>query len=97
MSRDIDARRVRRDPVVERLEASRDLAHRERDKAIALVADLTAELQRARRCLASARLSHEMQVAQWREKEADMRYRIEFAADYIRRHQAPRNSQTTNR
>lgn len=85
MSRDIDARFQKRDPVIERLEASRDIAHQERDKALSLVAELTAELQRARRCLASSRAAHEVASAQWAEDKAAMQYKLDFAARIIRK------------
>lgn len=79
MSRDIDDRIQKRDPVIVHLEASRDIAHAERDKAIALAAELTAELQRARRSVGILRLTLDLE-------RADRRAEVEAANDRHKTH-----------
>lgn len=86
MSRDIDARFKPRDPIVERLEASRDIAHRERDAALLKVAELEAKLNRARRCLSSSRAAHELASQQWARERELMQFKLNFAAKHIRKH-----------
>ena len=87
MSRDIDAKAKarRRDPAIERLEASRDIAHKERDAALTKVAEVTAELEAARRCLRSARASHSIAFGDWERERADLKFRLHFAAEHIRK------------
>jgi hypothetical protein len=83
MSRDISARFRKRDPIIERLEASRDIAHKERDAALAKVAELEREMKRARICITLSRAKHSLEKEEWEKERADMRYKITFAAKHI--------------
>jgi hypothetical protein len=81
MSRDISARTVPADPLLVHLERANAEAARLRLK----VAEVEAELKRACRCLASARLSRTMERKAWQEEREGLLYKIKFAARHIAR------------
>lgn len=87
MSRDIDEKMKarRKDSVIERLEASRDIARKERDAAIAGAAELQTELERARRALRSSRASLSVERDQWEADRADLKFRLNFACERNKR------------
>jgi hypothetical protein len=81
MSRDISARSVPVDPLVVHLEAARA----EVVKLRARVVDLEAEMQRARRALASSRASLSWEREARREEVEGLKFKLRFAAGCIKR------------